>query len=670
MTGEISSIAAIPIISAIPPFPAIPQVLQPSTTIGGFRVAELPPAVQQELRKGAKFWREAARAAIAAGISDPVRIADIIFFTQHKDDRISADVGKLIAPTEPDFSKLRAEWEHNLIIAERMLKPSATPSVFLPDPGGTKYDDFVAKPTTGKVTMFVHGRNSDGTGTFNKKTNLWSGGFRDVLETYERMRETIESLRAGDTLDIASWRFEPQGVPIPAGASSLARTWKDLLKEKAIEGIKIRVIIAKHSIFSPFATDLTPLKALALSIPEPQRDHFKYIVSTHPDPPQVALHHQKFIVAKRGKSTLAYCGGLDLADGRVSRNWWYKFVWHDVVAKLEGRIAYDLERQFVELWNRDRNQLTEEPVAKWKPFEKLAAGSPGSDDTAGVLNPHPVQMLAHRLQRVGEFFGPPSPGHPARRYLARLLPPDRPGYALHLSRERVFSRAEARRCDREAGAVAAGDDRHGRGVDGNDDPQNSPFTKNMRALRFEFFQHLQPLVPTHLRVYTVQYEDGLLHTKLILVDDEALSVGSANANPRGFFLDTEVNFVLDHPETVGRFRHRLWAHNLGVDEGEVSRWPVGDFFRKWDAVAKANGSFDTPVKMKGEASVRLTRPIRRPGDSIPASGGELDRLPNPPTSGFDVHDSPRSPRGDERGVGSSGRIRTYNPPVNSRMLYP
>ena len=24
----------------------------------------------------------------------------------------------------------------------------------------------------------------------------------------------------------------------------------------------------------------------------------------------------------------------------------------------------------------------------------------------------------------------------------------------------------------------------------------------------------------------------------------------------------------------------------------------------------------------------------------------------------------------QRGVGSSGRIRTYNPPVNSRMLYP
>ncbi len=63
------------------------------------------------------------------------------------------------------------------------------------------------------------------------------------------------------------------------------------------------------------------------------------------------------------------------------------------MAKLEGRIAYDLERQFVELWNRDRSKLTVAPLAGWKPFEKLAASSPGSDDKAGVLNPHPVQML-------------------------------------------------------------------------------------------------------------------------------------------------------------------------------------------------------------------------------------------------------------------------------------
>jgi phosphatidylserine/phosphatidylglycerophosphate/cardiolipin synthase-like enzyme len=540
-----------------------------------------------------------ARAAKDAGITDAEVIADIIFFKLHP-ERMSAGVGKLIARDEPDFSKLRAEWEQHLVIAERLLRPSAAPSVFLPALAGRKYDDFVAKPTTGKVTMFVHGRNSDGTGKFDPQKNSWSGGFRDLLETYERMRETVEALRAGDTLYIASWRFQPQGVPIPAGASSLARTWEDLLKEKAIEGIKIRVIIANHSPFSPFKTDLSPVDTSILSIPAPKRDHFKYILSRHPDLLVVGLHHQKFIVAKRGKSTVAYCGGLDIADGRVSRNWWYRFVWHDVVAKLEGRIAYDLERHFVDLWNRDRNQLTVAPLAGWKPFEKLAAASPGGDDQAGALNPHPVQMLrtvSNGSQDLSDIRRLDLRRDDIWRGYFRLIGRARRFIYLENAyfHEPKLAEAIVRQVQSQPGMIVM--------VvvsTGTDDPKASPFTKNMRARRLEFFQRLKPLGQAHLRVYTVQYEDGLLHTKLALVDDEALTVGSANANPRGFFFDTEVNFMLDHAETVRGFRHRLWAHNLGVDEGEVARWPVGDFFRKWDAVANANGRFDTPVKMTGE----------------------------------------------------------------------
>jgi hypothetical protein len=34
------------------------------------------------------------------------------------------------------------------------------------------------------------------------------------------------------------------------------------------------------------------------------------------------------------------------------------------------------------------------------------------------------------------------------------------------------------------------------------------------------------------------------------------------------------------------------------------------------------------------------------------------------------HDGPGGRRGFDWRSGSSGRIRTYNPPVNSRMLYP
>jgi phosphatidylserine/phosphatidylglycerophosphate/cardiolipin synthase-like enzyme len=116
-----------------------------------------------------------------------------------------------------------------------------------------------------------------------------------------------------------------------------------------------------------------------------------------------------------------------------------------------------------------------------------------------------------------------------------------------------------------------------------------------------------PLTPNRLQVYTLNYSSGILHSKLILVDDEALSVGSANAYPRGFFFDSELNLMLDHAQTVKSFRHRLWAHNLGVPPDKVAAWSPSQFFDSWDAVAKRNegvqGKPDATAFMVGEGVV-------------------------------------------------------------------
>jgi phosphatidylserine/phosphatidylglycerophosphate/cardiolipin synthase-like enzyme len=131
-------------------------------------------------------------------------------------------------------------------------------------------------------------------------------------------------------------------------------------------------------------------------------------------------------------------------------------------------------------------------------------------------------------------------------------------------------------------------------------------TQNQFALRLEFFKRLSvaPLLPDRLRVYTLNYPDGITHTKLILVDDEALSIGSANANPRGFVFDTELNVVLDHAEPAKTFRQALWAHNLGIDPAKVATWRVSQFFDNWDRVANGNLRVQTtPEKMVGEGVI-------------------------------------------------------------------
>ena len=62
---------------------------------------------------------------------------------------------------------------------------------------------------------------------------------------------------------------------------------------------------------------------------------------------------------------------------------------------------------------------------------------------------------------------------------------------------------------------------------------------------------------------------------------------------------------------------------------------------------------------KRERGAALPEPLRGEQDSLPLATSETSRGVTANYLGRQLADA----------VGSSGRIRTYNPPVNSRMLY-
>ena len=361
-----------------------------------FRVDRLPLKAQTQFSKtNSAAWRDALTEAINAGIRNPKDLADLIFFMQHR-DRVVSGVGKLIAEGEHDFVRLRAEWDLYCTIAARILASSTKPSVFLPAHSSPNYEDFVAAPTTGRITLMVNGRNSDGTGHTDPVTGQFDG-FRNELKNFDRMEETVESLGAGDSLFIVNWQFVPTGLLLTADPSgSKTRTWGDLLAAKAKDGVKIRVIISQHPVGSPFMTDLDSLNAIITPLPADMRDNFKYIVSSHPH--TFGVHHQKFMVARKGKSAVAYCGGLDISfnrapQGHPTPRWGLGFVWHDIGAKLEGMIAHDLEREFVERWNREKAQSAAKPLEGWKPLETLSQAEATAADKAAELNKQALQMI-------------------------------------------------------------------------------------------------------------------------------------------------------------------------------------------------------------------------------------------------------------------------------------
>jgi len=565
--------------------------------------------VQQAFALGAASWREAVKAAMSAGIVDPRWLADLVFFMQHP-ERMVRGVGKPIDAKEPGFHKLSPEWDLYLTIVMRILDPSLKPSVFLPTRESRNYEDFVAAPTTGRITLMLNGRNSDGTGhRKSASSDILVGGFKDDVSTFDQMQEAVEALGDGDFVYLANWQFAPTAVPLTIARSGVA-DWGALFAKKAAQGVKVRVIIAQHPSVSPFMADFAPLNAVIAGIADAKRDNFKYLVSAHAH--ALGVHHQKFMVTRKGERTVAFCGGLDISFNRTPKpgtaggdpHWSLGFVWHDVGAKLEGLITHDLEREFVEHWNRERDKSTTKPLAGWKPFETLTRGALGRADRKADANEQPVQML--RTVSVG-----PDPSNIRRDDIWR-------GYFRLIGRARRFLYLENQYFHEPklADAIVKQAEAQPNLVvmivvgTGTDDPANA-YTQHALALRLEFFNRLRPLAPSgpslagskRLRVYTLNYAGGITHTKLVLVDDEALTVGSANANPRGFFYDSELNVVLDDAKTVTAFRHRLWAHELAVPAAEVARWSEAQYFARWDAVAKANAAFKKSnelEKMTGE----------------------------------------------------------------------
>ena len=562
-----------------------------------FRLDHLPAkALVQFSKTTSSAWKFAVGEAVGAGMHDPKRLADIIFFMQHR-DRIANGVGRLIDPKEPDFVKLRAEWDLYEIIANRRLDPKFACSPFLTPVITNDYESYIDPPTTGRIGLLINGRS----------------GSSVQVEAFDKMQQAVQSLGRGDSVYLAAFMLNKTALTTPISG---LETWFDLLARKAQEGVKIRILLTAVPKPGPnWGSNLDPLNQKIGALPEALQDNLKYVVSKHPATVHVlpslksgytivpsggkafdvGTHHQKFMVVKKGNETIVFCGGLDISPERVPQASG-GFVWHDTHAKLEGRIARDLEREFVSRWNREKDKSETGRLPHWKPFEPLTMLPPNSTDSASEKNIQQLQML--RTVSVGTAPQDIRRDDVWQCYF-RLI-----GCATRFLilenqyfHEPTMADAIIKQTEAQPGLivliVVSGE---------TDDPDNF-LTENGRAQQNDFFTRLLSNVPSErVRVYSMQ--GRLVHSKLIMADDQLLCMGSTNADPRDFFMDTQLNVVLRNAEAVTAFRRRQWAHNLGLPESTVAGWQAGDFFASWDAVAKANESLKTtPAKMQGEAVI-------------------------------------------------------------------
>lgn len=89
-----------------------------------------------------------------------------------------------------------------------------------------------------------------------------------------------------------------------------------------------------------------------------------------------------------------------------------------------------------------------------------------------------------------------------------------------------------------------------------------------------------------------RYREIYVHSKLTLVDDAFLMLGSANLNLRSMAVDSEINMATNDPAVACKLRKRIWAQHSGgsqgCDGGNGSASNIAIAFNSWKILMQEN----------------------------------------------------------------------------------
>jgi phosphatidylserine/phosphatidylglycerophosphate/cardiolipin synthase-like enzyme/uncharacterized membrane protein YdjX (TVP38/TMEM64 family) len=430
----------------------------------------------------------------------------------------------------------------------------------------------------------------------------------DAAAYFAAVRSAI--LQAKRSVLILGWDFDSRIRLVPEGAGDgYPEELGEFLREVLRRRRELRVWILSWDFAMVFALDRewVPLYKLGWRTRFGPRLHFR-LDDRHPPS---GSHHQKVVVID---DAVAFVGGLDLthgrwdtpehrrdqpfrldAQGRIARPN------HDVQAIVDGAAARALGELARERWRRATGRTLVPIPAGGDPWPREVAPEITDVDVAiartdpGWASGEPVHEIRHlyadaiasaqrSLYLENQYFSSSVVGTALE---ARLRAPQGPDVVV-VSRvteegwleERTMGllRARLHRRLREA-------DAHGR------------------------YRLLYPHIPG------LEKSDLLnVHSKVLVMDDELCTVGSANFNNRSMGFDTECNLAIEARgderirRAIGGLRNRLLAEHLGTRPDEVGA-----------EIARQQGSL-----------VRAIEALQRPGRSLqpiePVAPLDIDAL--------------------------------------------
>ena len=411
--------------------------------------------------------------------------------------------------------------------------------------------------------------------------------------------------RAEHAIYILAWDIDSRMRLIPEGADDgLPEPLGDFLNELARRRRSLRIYILNWDFAMLYAPDREILPSYKLGWRTHRRVRFE-LDGCHP---VGASHHQKVVVID---DAVAFVGGLDLTHCRwdtpehrvddpqrrhPSGDPCPPF--HDVQMAVDGPAAAALGELARERWRRATGKELKPPKVKRGPDRwpgtlapdledvevAIARTEPKHEDWEEVqeikqLHLDAIAATRKQLYLENQYF---SAAALARAMAERLAEPDGPEIAL-VTR-------------------------------GEDNSWLEEFT--IGVMRARLHRKLRAAAPED-RYCTYYPElghpgDGYLnvHSKVLVMDDDLLSIGSANLNNRSMGFDTECNLAIEAggEERIRRairgLRHRLLAEHLGTTAERVAatEQDTGSLLR---AISELSGKGRTLAHLEPELSAEV-----------------------------------------------------------------
>lgn len=389
-----------------------------------------------------------------------------------------------------------------------------------------------AAESQGRAVAESLGRLADRLGAYPRTVGNQVDFFHDGPPAFEAMLEAVRSARHHIHLEFFIFH-----------ADNIGRQFLHELAAKARAGVEVRLLYDAMGSLRLSRRDLAPLVEAGgkTSVFLP----LKFLRKRS----QINMRNHRKIMVVDGQ--VGFIGGLNIGDEYLGKNPRFGY-WRDTHLRLRGPAVLDLQRLFCEDWD-------------FASREHLGEGKGADNDQAGHLRtpgqhyfpstpesgPYPVQIIDsgpdRDLKSIREI------------YFAAILN----------AQKRVWIASPYFVPD--AGLLDALRLAGYRGIDVRFLGQ---FRPDKWIPQFAARYYWEQVLPAGVKIY--QYTKGMMHAKVVLVDDHWASVGTANLDNRSLYLNFEVNCLMYSPQAAANLEdafHRDLAESIRLEPAAYSRRP-------------------------------------------------------------------------------------------------